>query len=91
MELEISEHAKSRFLERADSAKIGNKSVESMIRKMCSTGNEIRPILGALKLINNNFEPATYFQSNGFVFVVVKNTVKTVYKYEKNKWKQLKK
>lgn len=86
----VSNHAILRYKERRGIA-FDDEKIIAIVKKSILNGNEIRPVFAALKLINNNFIPANYYQSNGLVFVVVDNMLITCYRYDKKNWIQFKK
>jgi len=82
----ITKHAIARYKERRRVDK-PDDFVVGKILGIVERGTEVVPKNKAAALICHRFQEARYFQSGDLVAVVVDNTVVTVSKHLKNRWR----
>jgi hypothetical protein len=63
-----------------------NVKSELAVKNLATGARRVYPRNNLIKLLNNHCQEAIYLKKNQFVLVVVDDTVKTVYKYDKSKW-----
>ncbi len=80
--MEVSFHAKERYMERA------GIHVEREIRTIVEKGTIVYPTCPALALMNNRYEEATYYHYKGLIAVVVDDKVLTVFNRVKKMFKE---
>ena len=79
MSLTITKHAVKRFNQRTSQPA---KNPKKTVKKLAASSQPVIPPRGIklAGLFNHNFEEAEYRFSSGWIFVVVKDVVRTVYK-----------
>lgn len=84
----ISSHSIDRYIERTGASPNKRTRIENKIKNIINNGNQIRPKCYALKLMNNNYNQAEYYQLHNLIAIVSNNTVVTIMSYydQKNKW-----
>jgi len=77
----ITDHAINRFIERSG---VEADDPKDRIRQLFARSFEaaIDPVFKVRAIINNRFQEAKYRYSSGWVFVVIDNTITTVFKGE---------
>ena len=83
----ITKHAIARYKERRRVVDKPDDFVVGKILGIVERGTEVEPKNKAAALICHRFQEAQYFQSGDLVAVVVDNTVVTVSKHLKNRWR----
>ena len=83
----ITKHAIARYKERRRVVDKPDDFVVGKILGIVERGTEVEPKNKAAALICHRFQEARYFQSGDLVAVVVDNTVVTVSKHLKNRWR----
>lgn len=83
--MRVTDHAMARYLTRTG----GDRAIRGEIRRIVEEGRQIVSRVPVLKLLNNNFEDADYYELDGVVAVVSGSpaSVLTVMSYDKSKWK----
>jgi len=84
--IEVTKHAIMRFKQRRMTDK-PEEVVKEKILNMLTFGREVQPVNKVASLLYNRMKEAKYFQSGDLVCVLVGDTVVTVSKNLKGKWR----
>ncbi len=86
--MNISKHSIKRYAERTGSNPNKRTRIENQIKSIIKHGDRIKPKYYALKLMNNGYREAEYYQLHNLIAVVSDNTVVTIMDYynQKKKW-----